>query len=130
MVVVYFATLAFISALAIFGLALVIRSRPRPFVRNLLLTLIVVEVVLTALQVVSWQPHTAPYLRWFLNMNVEWSLGTVFSSAQLLLVSLVSLLNATRPARWWERLYWLLFSFAFGFMALDEFYIIREYLLG
>ncbi|MBC7811707.1 MAG: hypothetical protein H7175_11195, partial [Burkholderiales bacterium] len=130
MVVVYFAALAFVSALAIFALALVIDAKPKPFVRNTLITLLVLEVVLTALQVVSWQPHTAPFLRWFFNMNVEWSLGTVFSSAQLLLVSLVALVNAARPARWWERVYWLLFSFAFGFMALDEFYIIREYLLG
>jgi hypothetical protein len=130
MVVVYFGALAFLGALAVFALALVARAKPKPFVRNLLLTLLVIEIVLTALQVVSWQPHTTPFLRWFLNMNVEWSLGTVYSSVQLLLVSLVALFNATNPARWWERLYWLLFSFAFGFMALDEFYIIREYMLG
>ncbi|MBC7811706.1 MAG: hypothetical protein H7175_11190 [Burkholderiales bacterium] len=127
--VLFAGTLITILAALVFALVLVFRSPLKPFVRNTLIALFIVEALLAGLHTLTWSESAPPFWRWFLNMNTEFTLGTIFSSAQLVGVGMVSLLNGFfMRGRWWERLYWWLLALILVFFAFDEFYSIHEYL--
>lgn len=100
------------------------------FGRNLLISFVLVELLLTAAHMLATTGDTSlpAYWRWFFNAQYERNLPTLFSSVQLVLVAVVALVNglATPRLGLWRRLYWLVVVFIFGFMGVDEFYTIHE----
>jgi hypothetical protein len=98
-----------------------------PFVRKLVVGLIIVAAALAALHALTWSA-IPPFWRWFLDLNAELALGTMFSSTLLLVVGLSALITGVRAptlhAR--QRAYWLLLAIVFIGMSLDEYYHIHE----
>jgi hypothetical protein len=99
-----------------------------PFVRKLITALTITAAGLAALHSLTWLPAIAPFWRWFLDLNAELALGTMFSSTLLLIVGLSALITGLRAqtlhAR--QRAYWLLLAVVFIGMSLDEYYHIHE----
>lgn len=106
-------------------------KRPmRRFTRNLLIGFIIVEALLTVAHLLATTGDTGlpTYWRWFFNAQYERNLPTVFSSIQLMVIAVTAFINgmATPGLKLWQRLYWLVVVFIFGFMSIDEFYMIHE----
>src|SRR5215213_3210048 len=116
--VLFAGTLITILASLMFALSLMFRSPLQPFIRNTLIALFVIEMLLAGLHTLTWIENIPPFWRWFLNMNAELTLGAIFSSAQLIGVGLVALLNGFfMRGRWWERVYWWLLASMLIFFA-------------
>ena len=118
----------FVTCAVVVGL---LRRRPMTrFARNLLIVFVVTEVVLTVAHLLATTGNTTlpAYWRWFFNAQYERNLPTLFSSLQLMVVAVVALINglATPGLKLGQRLYWLVVVLIFGFMGIDEFYMIHE----
>lgn len=126
----FFGLLAAIFVTIAIIIRLLSRRPMATFARNLLIGFVVVEVLLTIAHMLATTADTGlpAYWRWFFNAQYERNLPTLFSSVQLMLVAVVAVLNGflSPRLRLWQRLYWMLTAFIFGFMSLDEFYMIHE----
>ncbi len=112
------------------GLRLLWQGRPRPFVRWLVLLALAVELALALAYLSSLRDRWPSLLKWFANVNTEYTPGTMFSSAQLLVAGVTALVIATllRERLWPGRVFWLAAGGAFLFLSLDEFIEIHEHI--
>lgn len=68
-----------------------------------------------------------PFWNWFLDVNEEFGLMATFSATLLMVTGGAALVIAlTVQANLWQRLFWLINSAVFIFLALDEYYLIHE----
>jgi hypothetical protein len=108
-------------------LAFLIRRRLTPPATIVMIGLTVVEVILAGLHVLTWG-GLPPFEAWLFGLNNELALGTVVSSAQYMVVGLISAVIAfcvPFEVRW-KRAYWLLVAAVFVFFGLDEYFTIHE----
>ena len=112
------------------GLRLLWQGRPRPFVRRLVLVALAVELALALAYLSSLRDRWPTLLKWFANVNTEYTPGTMFSSAQLLVAGVTALIIAVllRERGWQGRAFLLATGGAFLFLGLDEFFEIHEYI--
>ena len=112
------------------GLRLLWQGRPRPFVRRLVLLALMVELALALAYLSSLRDRWPTMLKWFANVNTEYTPGTMFSSAQLLVAGVTALVIATllRERGWPGRAFLLAMGGAFLFLGLDEFFEVHEYI--
>jgi DNA-binding beta-propeller fold protein YncE len=126
----------FVALLAVIAVtaALVVgflRRRPLTrFTRNLLIAFLLIEALLTIAHMLATtgNPSIPAYWRWFFNAQYERNLPTLFSSLQLMLIAVMALINGlfSPGLKLGQRVYWLVVVFVFGFMGIDEFYMIHE----
>lgn len=111
---------------------LLLRRPLKPFVRLLLGSLLVFEVFASIGHVEATAGHLPHFWAWFLNLENELNLGTLFSSTQLIAVAVCALLIAllVPNLRRIQRGYWTFMFLAFTFLGIDEFYSIHETLGG
>lgn len=128
----FWLSLVAIAAACVAAAVIVARRPLKPFARNLLLALIGFELITAAAHLISLANATPPFWDWFLDLQYELNLGSIFSSLQLMVVALAALVCAVGVPglRRWQRLYWLLLVAAFAFLSLDEFYSFHETLGG
>ena len=112
------------------GLRLLWQGRPRPFVRRLVLLALAVELALALAYLSSLRDNWRTLHKWFANVNTEYTPGTMFSSAQLLVAGVTALIIAAllRERGWQGRAFLLATGGAFLFLGLDEFFEIHEYI--
>ncbi len=112
------------------GLRLLWQGRPLPFVRRLVLLALAVELALALAYLSSLRDRWPTLLKWFANVNTEYTPGTMFSSAQLLVagVTALSIAALLRERGWPGRAFLLATGGAFLFLGLDEFLEVHEYL--
>ena len=112
------------------GLSLLWQGRPRPFVRRLVLLALTVELALALAYLSSLRDRWPSLLKWFANVNTEYTPGTMFSSAQLLVAGVTALVIAAllRERLWPGRAFLLATGGAFLFLGLDEFFEVHEYI--
>ena len=112
------------------GLRLLWQGRPRPFVRWLVLLALAVELALALAYLSSLRDRWPSLLKWFANVNTEYTPGTMFSSAQLLAAGVTALviLALLRERGWPGRAFLLATGGMFLFLALDEFFEVHEYI--
>ncbi len=110
------------------GLWLLWRARARTFVRATLLLVFAIELLLALAYVASRRNTWPVLLEWLANVNTEYTPGTLFSSAQLLVASVTALVcvAALRDRGWPGRIFLLATGSAFLFLGLDEFFGIHE----
>jgi hypothetical protein len=97
----------------------------QPFARRLLAGLGFVSGTWSLLNIATKGDQT--FWGWFFSDNAELTFGSMYSSCLLMLVALVAVLNALRPAAArWRRVFWLLPVVFFMFMSLDEYYSFHE----
>ena len=112
------------------GLRLLWQGRPRPFVRRLVLVALAVELALALAYLSSLRDNWRTLHKWFANVNTEYTPGTMFSSAQLLVAGVTALIIAAlmRERGWQGRAFLLATGGVFLFLGLDEFFEIHEYI--
>ena len=112
------------------GLRLLWQGRPRPFVRRLVLLALAIELALALAYLSSLRDRWPTLLQWFANVNTEYTPGTIFSSAQLLVAGVTALVIVAllRERGWPGRAYLLATGSAFLFLGLDEFFEVHEYI--
>ena len=112
------------------GLRLLWQGRPRPFVRRLVLLALAVELALALAYLSSLRDNWRTLHKWFANVNTEYTPGTMFSSAQLLVAGVTALIIAAllRERGWQGRAFLLATGSVFLFLGLDEFFEIHEYI--
>ena len=112
------------------GLRLLWQGRPLPFVRRLVLLALAVELALALAYLSSLRDRWPTLLKWFANVNAEYTPGTMFSSAQLLVAGVVALVTVAllRERGWPGRAFLLATGGAFLFLGLDEFIEIHEHI--
>ncbi len=118
----YYISLVIIPLLYLVMLyVLVIRGLP-PMTRRTFIVLTGIGLILGAMQALTLDVQLPGFWEWFLDSNAEFSLGTMFSSAQLLAISLLALLVFWRAplSVWWQRAYWLVFFIFFLYLSVDE----------
>lgn len=113
-----------------FAAAWMLRREPlRPATRRLLIGLALFEVVLCLLHMTTWEnAEITGFWDWFLDIDKELNLGTIFSSAQLMGTGLLAFVIGLRgqPGARWHRAYWWFLAAGFAFLSIDEFFIIHE----
>ncbi len=92
---------------------------------RLLAGLIGLELLLINLHMWAWG-DVHQFFRWFFNLDVELTLGSMFSSAQLLAIGLVGALLIINVRGGFARLYWASFAAWFIFLSLDEYFALHE----
>ena len=126
----FFGLLAVIFVTCAIVVRMLLRRPMTLFARNLLIVFLLTEVLLTAAHLLATTGNTAlpAYWRWFFNAQYERNVPTLFSSLQLMLIAVVALINglAAPGLKLGQRLYWLVVVLFFGFMGVDEFYMIHE----
>ena len=126
----FFGLLAVVVVTSGIVVRLLARRPMTRFARTLLIAFLATEVVLTAAHLLATTGNTTlpAYWRWFFNAQYERNLPTLFSSLQLILIAVMALLNglAAPGLKLGQQLYWLVVVLIFGFMGLDEFYMIHE----
>lgn len=110
------------------GLWLLWRARARPFVRATLLLALAIEGLLALAYLASLRNRWPVLLEWLANVNAEYTPGTLFSSAQLLVAGVTALVCAAtlRDRGWPGRVFLLATGSALLFLGLDEFFAIHE----
>lgn len=85
---------------------------------------------LALLNIRAWGAESS-FVRWFYDMDQELSIGSIFSSFQLMAAAGAALLLAIvrKDTPWWERAFWLLVAILFGFLSIDEYYELHERIL-
>lgn len=126
----FFALLAVIAVTAALVVGFLRRHPLTRFTRNLLIAFLLIEVLLTIAHMLATTGNTSipAYWRWFFNAQYERNLPTLFSSLQLMLIAVMALINGlfSPGLKLGQRAYWLVVVFVFGFMGIDEFYMIHE----
>ncbi|HLB47899.1 MAG TPA: hypothetical protein VJL59_12900 [Anaerolineales bacterium] len=102
-----------------------------PFARRLFIVMILLQAVIAGLDLLITQGIPA-FWKWFLYIHAELNAGTIFASAQLMIVALAAFINGTvqPPLKLWQRLYWYLLAGAFVYLSLDEYFTIHEVVIG
>lgn len=125
--IILIAVLAVLAVLVVVSVALLARQPIAPPVRNLLVGLALVEIALLVLHTTTWaDAQITGFWDWFFDLDKEFTLGTLFSSAQFVLIGLVAWVNAARSSQRIPRLYWALLGAGFIFLGIDEYFIIHE----
>ncbi len=123
--------LAVILATAVIAFIIVrgIRQKPlKPFARNLLIGIVLIEVFLAVMHLLAAQDRFPTYWNWFFDLQYERNLGAIFSSLQLMVIAFVAGANMlfTPNLKLSQRLYWLLLVVTFIYLSFDEFYAFHE----
>lgn len=124
--IILLAVIIVLAAALLWALRLLTKAPLNPAIRNLLIGLGLVEAALFLLHTTTWDSaQITGFADWFFDLDREFNLGSTFASAQFVLISLAALMCAS-VARRVPRLYWLILSAAFAFLAADEYFIIHE----
>ena len=124
--IILLAVIFVLVAALLWALRLLTKAPLNPAIRNLLIGLGLVEAALFLLHTTTWaDAQITGFADWFFDLDREFNLGSTFASTQFMLISLAALICAG-VARRVPRLYWLLLSAAFAFLAADEYFIIHE----
>ncbi len=127
----FFASIAAIAGFCFYSARIVWKGGINPLTRNFLLIAIFLEIVLAALHLIAESNQAPGFWDWFLDLQYEMNLGTIFSAVQLFTIAMVALVNGwlTPELKIWQRLYWTLLTITFVYLSLDEFYSFHETLL-
>lgn len=108
------------------------RSVLRPFTRNLLLVMFGLGLFVGGLQIAAWGGDFPNFMRWFANLDIEYTLGTHFSTVQFVMIAAVTAVIGLRMpvTHGWQRLYWLVMAAGFAFMGADDFFQMHEAWFG
>jgi hypothetical protein len=127
--ILHHTTPALMAVILIYCVAayLLFRRHMSPFARKLFVALTIVEIILAGLHTLTWQ-ELPSFWTWFLDLDTEHTLGTLFSAVLFLAVALVTFVNGLRAdvSRTWQRVYWWLLAGAFLFASIDEFYTLHD----
>ncbi len=117
-----------IFAMCAFTFWFVNRRPLPPFARNLLIILVILEIILAACHLMTFNSTLPPFLKWFFDLQYELNLGSIFSALQLFIIMAVTLIIAvnTPDLNRWQRAYWILLALVFLYLSLDEFYSFHE----
>jgi sugar lactone lactonase YvrE len=126
--ILFYLCLIAIAAGCVVAAYIVKRHPLKPFARNLLITLIILEIITAAFHLYAISNRGAAFWDWFFDLQYELNLGSIFSALQLMVVAIVAFINVFVVAnqKLWKRLYWLLLAGVFVFLSIDEFYAIHE----
>lgn len=100
-----------------------------PLAGKLLIALTITQLILLVANALVFLDRVpSATWQWLLNIDMELSLGTLLSSAQLMCVGLLAFWLALRSERlaWWVRLYWCMLGALFVFLSLDEYFSFHE----
>jgi len=126
----YWITLVVITLVYFGAIRLLLWKHLSLLARQVLIVLVVVSYVLGILNVFAWTADSE-FVRWFYDMNQELSIGSMFSSVQLMGVAGCSLLLAgfQKKVPLWQRAFWGLVLLVFVFLSIDEYYELHEIIL-
>lgn len=99
--------------------------------RTTFVALLSLQAVIAILYMLSFDPHVSTWWNWFFDIHTEFNLEAIFSTAQLMMVVAVAVANLVFAApRLPQKIFWVIITLGFIFLALDEYFSIHELDIG
>lgn len=99
--------------------------------RTTFVALLSLQAIIAILYMLSFDPHVSIWWNWFFDIHTEFNLEAIFSTAQLMMVVAVAVANlvfaSPRPP---QKIFWVIITLGFIFLALDEYFSIHELDIG